>query len=391
MSITDTTTNRRTSGEAGFSLVEVLTAMGIMLVVLAGTFSAMTNAMRIDQSARNITTMNGNLRAAMDLVVRDMTQVGQGLPIGRAVGIPNGAGATAIGRPGPAASPGPPVCAGVTPFPITATLQAVTVGPNLGPAINGVCTDVVTTLAVDSTFEGANVSSISAARVLTIYRNGPDGILGNADDGIPSDNPDVLGDNPRVGDLLMLTKGDLSALVVVSAVAGQTITVNAGASDPLGINQTAAASGTLNWYRTNATSLSPGADPTAGAGVGVSRVSRLRMITYFVNTTADPTSPRLMRQIGSGAPMAVAFELEAFAMNYDIADGVGNPAYVEMNAADIGGTGRCSPNPCSASQIRKANVTLSIRSQQKLAQAGYFRNSLTSQVALRSLAFVDRY
>ena len=36
----------------------------------------------------------------MDLIVRDMLQVGQGLPAGRVIMIPNGVGALAIRLPG---------------------------------------------------------------------------------------------------------------------------------------------------------------------------------------------------------------------------------------------------------------------------------------------------
>ena len=58
-------TPRPSRSDAGFSLPEVLIAMGIMLVVLAGTFSAMANAMQAEQTARSITTMNGYLRGAL--------------------------------------------------------------------------------------------------------------------------------------------------------------------------------------------------------------------------------------------------------------------------------------------------------------------------------------
>jgi prepilin-type N-terminal cleavage/methylation domain-containing protein len=382
---------RRARQDAGFTLPEVLIAMGIMLVVLAGTFSAMTNAMDSERAARNLTTMNGNLRAGMDLVTRDLIQVGQGLPIGRIVGIPNGAGATAIARPGPAASG---ACPGVGNFTAGPSIPAVTVGPGRGPAINGVCTDVITTLAVDSAFEGANVSSISAASTLTVYQPGADDILNTADDVRITDAPDVNGDNVRVGDLLLITKGDLSVLIAVTAVSGQTITfANGGA---LGINQTAAAQGTVNQLRLN---TSPAADPVAPTFTGglmnrgPSSISRVRMITYFVNTTADPASPRLMRQIGAGAAMAVAFDLEAFNLTYDIADGDTNPANVDMTAADLAVGGACGTDPCSPSQIRKVNVTMAIRSRQEVAGAGFSRNTLASRshfAAWRSSIATDR-
>ena len=56
------------------------------------------------------------------------------------------------------------------------------------------------------------------------------------------------------------------------------------------------------------------------------------MITYFVDTTTDPASPRLMRQINGQPANAVAFEIEAFRLTYDLADGVTNPVGVRMDA-----------------------------------------------------------
>ena len=186
----------------------------------------MTNAMRAEQTARGITTLNGHLRASMDVLVRDLLQVGQGLQIGRVVGIPNGVGATPIVRPGPAAAG---ACAGVTPFPLAPTISAVTVGPDLGPPINGQCTDVITTLALDGAFERVTVDAIAAdAQSITI----------NAAVDI-ADDPDVNGDNVRVGDLLEIRRGAVAVIVAVTDVAGQTVTFAPG--DPLGLNQFGAA------------------------------------------------------------------------------------------------------------------------------------------------------
>lgn len=385
-------TTRRMHSDAGFSLPEVMVAMGIMLFVLAGTFTAMNNAMRADQTAREVTNLNGNLRASMDLVVRDLLQVGQGLPVGRTVGVPNGPGANPILRPGPA--PSAP-CAGVGTFAAGPTLSAVTVGPDLGPPINGQCTDVLTTLAADGAFENVNVSSIAAnGESITIYPGGADGIIGNADDVDISDNPDARGDNVRVGDLLMITKGAASVLVHVTAVAGQTVTFSAG--DPLGLNQfdtTLAMLGTTNQLKAQG----PADDdvPLVVGGViqrGQSVATRVRMVSYFVDTTADPTSPRLMRQLGGNPANAVGFELEAFRLTYDIADGVTNPTGVRMDANDLAGGGACGAAACSENQVRKANVVMAIRSRQRTDVTGdFYHNTLFTQVALRSLAFVDRY
>jgi hypothetical protein len=369
----------------------MMISMGIMLVVLAGTFTAMSTAMTAEQTASNLTTLNGHLRSAMDLVVRDFLQVGQGLPVGRVIGIPNGPGATAITRPGPTAAG---ACAGVTPFPIAPTISAVTVGPDLGPPINGQCTDVITTLAHDGVFDNVNVSSLAVnGRSLTVYPYGPDGLNGTPDDVNISDAPDALGDNVRVGDFLEVTKGATSVLVAVTAVAGQTITFNPG--DTLGINQFDTGLtmlGTMNQLR--ATAPVDTAAPVVTGGLvqpGRSTVSRIRMITYYVNTTADPTSPRLLRRINANAPNAVAFELEAFRISYDIADHVDNPVAVRMDAVDLAPGGDCGLSACSPNQIRKANVVMAIRSARKVAQTGYQHNTLFTQVAMRNLAFVDNY
>jgi hypothetical protein len=53
--------------------------------------------------------------------------------------------------------------------------------------------------------------------------------------------------------------------------------------------------------------------------------------------------------------------------------------------------GSCAPSACSPNQIRKANVSLAIRSEQRNKQSGYYHNTLFTQVAMRSLSFVDRY
>ena len=382
---------RQTRPDAGFTLNELMIGMGIMMIILGGVFTAMTNAMSAERTARGITTLNGHLRSSMDLVVRDMLQVGQGLPVGRVVGVPNGPGASPIIRPGP---PSDGTCDGVDTFPAEPTLQAVTVGPDLGPAINGQCTDVITTLAHDGAFENVNISSMTASgQSITIYPYGPDGVNGTADDVDISDVPDARGDNLRVGDLLEISKGAASTLVFVTAVSGQTVTFAPG--DPLDLNQFdtgLAMLGTTNQVRAQAP-VDPAA-PVVTAGLiqrGPSVASRVRMITYYVDTDTNPESPRLVRQINANPPNAVAFEIDAFRITYDIADGTVNPAGVRMDATDLGTGGACAPFACSANQIRKANVTIAARSEHRTREAGYTQNVLFTQVALRSLAFVDRY
>ena len=381
------------SSQSGFTIVELLVAMGVMLVVLAGTTQILSNAMSTQTAAKQMLDMNSQLRVAMDLVQRDMLQVGQGLPVGRRVGIPNDAGATPINRPGPAAVG---ACAGVDTFPLDSTLPAVTVGADLGPPINGVCTDVITILAADNMFGAIPVAAIGADGTTAVIHNRD--LLGAVVN--ISDNPDVSGDNLRPGDLLMLAKGAASVLMQVTDVVGQTVTFAAGADDPLGLNQFdmgLAVQGTINQLKA-AAPVDPDA-PVVVGGVqraGPSQATRIRMITYYVDVDANPMVPRLMRVIGGGQPNAVGMGVQAFRLTYDIADQSTNPTSVRMDAGDLAGGGACSPAPCSENQIRKVNITMAMNASQhqagSLADHGrQSQNTLYTQVSLRSMAFVDRY
>jgi prepilin-type N-terminal cleavage/methylation domain-containing protein len=76
--------------DAGFTLIEMMVTMGLTLVIMASTLAAMNNAIRASEVATLTTNMNQGLRTAMDIMVRDMLQVGQGLPSTRVIDIPNG-------------------------------------------------------------------------------------------------------------------------------------------------------------------------------------------------------------------------------------------------------------------------------------------------------------
>ena len=364
------------AGHAGFTLVELLIAMVIVAVIMGATLTALTNAYRATESVRGIIGLNNNLRIGMDLIVRDLIQVGQGMPTGRTVQVPNGTGALRIQRPHPQGS----AC---TQWPAgTITIPAINVGPGCGPAINGVATDMVTTLAVDSVLDAVPVWSFDVnAHSATVSL--PAQAAGGID--ISAGGPDDV----RVGDLMMFAKGSVSALAYVTAVnGGQTFTFGTG--DPMNLNQFDAA---LNGTVDDLATLAP---TTANS----SAVSRIRMITYYLDNTLDATTPSLVRHMNWGDPNAavnmrgrtVAFAIENLQITYDMVDGVTNPSNVRMLAVDLTTAGACNPSPCSPNQIRKVNVFFAGRSTDRFsATREFFRNTLTTQVSLRSLALVDRY
>ena len=380
----------RTRSDAGFSLPEVLISMGIMMVVLAGTFSAMTQAMKGEELVRLTLNMNSSLRSTMDLAVRDFLQIGQGLPDSRRIGVPNNAGALPIFRPGPTAAEAAP-CPGVpATFPVAAAIPAVTVGPGLGAQVNNVCSDVITVLAADGTFDNVPLRAIAADGSSIIVA------LPAVAGGIDID--DGGGDDIRVGDLIMLVRNGISTLMYASAVNGATQTISFVGGDPFRLNQfdpidndpaTAEMGGTINQVIFGAAEPTVvGNNPNGTPQVAATRASRIRMLTYYVHIDpADAGNPRLVRQINMGnaaTPNAntVGFGVEQFLITYDLVDGLNNWIDVAMTAADVAGGAGCGAAACSENQIRKVNLTLSMRSRQRFSTTGEFmRNSLYSQVA----------
>lgn len=355
--------------QRGFSLAEVLVSMGVMLAVLAGTFQVMASAMKDTQTAKQVTNLNANLRSAMDVVVRDILQVGQGLPSRGLISVPNGPGTTLINRPGPAAS-GP--CLGATRFPAGTAIPAVTSGPSLGPRIGTECTDVITTLAADGLLDEVDA---------TVAANGSTATIDPADADITG-GADGRANDLREGDLLMIKRGGGSALMYVTAVNDQTVTFGGG--DPLNLNQFGNMLGTIN-------RLIPPPGPPAPP-LDDFKATRIRMITYYVDVTTDPLHPRVVRRIGNGPPNAIGVDVEKLLFTYDITDSVNNPTGVRLVPADFAAGGACGANPCSANQIRLVNITLAMRSRDKTAgMSDYHRNTLFTQVSARSLSFFDQY
>jgi prepilin-type N-terminal cleavage/methylation domain-containing protein len=406
------------ANERGFTLIELLITMAITTVILGATMMAMNNATNATQSATQLADLNNGLRTAMDLMVRDMLQVGQGLPSGRSILIPNGANSQLIQLPGPIGSDfqydGASFCPPDPPDDIDTvceSIQAVIPGPGRGPSVevNGVSgppTDMITVLASDTTFDTVDLIAFGTdGRSVTVALPCSGTGCPNATSGPNgkriSDNPDVALDNIRPGDLIMLVKGSNSALVEVSTVSGQQI--NFAANDALKLNQTTAADGTaLELRNTAPTDQVPNPQSNPPQYLISSTATRIRMISYYLDVTTDVKHPRLIRRINNGGiwndfdngnGTVVAFDVENLQFTYDLSDGVTNPANVKMDDNDLKATGPCTPNPCYPSQIRKINIYLSGRS--RMPRRGttnqYFRNRLVTQVSLRSMAFVDRY
>ncbi len=363
---------RHRAGDRGYSLIELLIAMGLTTVVMGVTMAGLSDAMRANDMVVNVTTMNNGLRLAMDLMVRDMLQTGSGLGKGHAIQIPSGG--TLINRPGP---PGLP---NYTRPATEVAIPAVIPGPGLGPTINGVATDIITILTADNNFTDVPLSAVATTWVeVTAATNIATGV-----------------DRVIDGQLMMVTKGTATTLVQVTSIVAASRRINFG-TDSLNLNQSG--TGILGSMAV-LNARAPSSATSNAAAAAATRITRVRMISYYLDNTTTPGSPRLVRRINNGHPItfnnnlgtAVAIDIENLTFSYDINDGASNPSNVRFIAVDLTASGPCNPDPCAPTQIRKINVTMTARSQNvNQPKARVFRNTLNSQIALRGMALVNDY
>lgn len=332
--------------ESGFTLGETLIATALTLVIVSSAIEVMTRTVTLTGTSRVMSETNHGLQAAMSLMVRDFMQTGQGVPLG-GIPLPTGGGAQDVLRPGPSA---------LMTFPAgSATLPSLSPGNGMGPTLLGVQTDIVTILYVDRTLNlSANPLTAIAADGSTMTVNAATPITGL--------------DAIKQGDLILFSNAQGNALQYVTSTP-TTQTVSFGSGDPMRLNQRGAPQGTIMNLQST-----PGVYPPTTA-------TRVLMVSYYVDITTDPALPRLVRRVGMGSNLAIAMGVENLQLTYDLVDGVTNPTNVNTPAVTN-----------SANQIRKANLFISARSQDVNPQTRqFFRNSMATQVGLRSLSFVDRY
>jgi prepilin-type N-terminal cleavage/methylation domain-containing protein len=336
----------RTSPSAGFTLLELMVAMSLSLILFGLAFNVAQQLNNIADTVGSMSDVNENLRAAVNMVSRDLQQSGQNIPVG-GIPIPSGGSATALNRPGPG---------GLT-FPATGSMSVITTGYALGPTqgsgANAINTDIVTLITVNQTSPfnqtavTANPTVAAAQATITVST--------------------AAAANVTPGQLIMLINANGSCLLAASSVNTATgvITCTHGdtTNDPLGVNQFygSPTTGTINQLQ------------TSGSGTWPKILAYpVTMTTYYLDTS---TPRRLMKQITMATAQPVALGINVMTITYYCSSGT-------------------SPtrNPGSPGSIQKVALTMiGETDHQNHASSTWYSKSVTNAVAIQNLDFHNKY
>lgn len=398
--------------DAGFSLIEVMVATVVLLIAVTATLKALTDAVNANQGVALMADTQENLRAAMNYMVRDIVQAGEGIPTG-GITIPNNgftAASASVAPPGGNSNlnrPGlSPTALPVIQFPTTyTTIPAITPGsqegeveetPNpSGGTITGPNTDIITIIYADTTLQDTTTypgtihtlsefpiylaPSASGAGCNPVNPNpAPAGSISLAGSTLTvTFDPTCININTgntglHAGDLIMFQNASGMALEVVSSVAGQTVTFVGG--DSYNLNNSGMPYGTMAQMESP---LGSGAFPPTTA-------TRIWMITYYLDTQTNKIHPELMRQVNFNTPTAVGEVIEDMSISYDLTEPSLTPPVKSNQPTPIW--------PDTVAQIRKVNLTMFARGETYSAfSKQYFRNNLTTEVNIRNLSFFDQF
>ena len=373
----------------GFTLVEMLIALTLGLVVIGAAVQLFSRALSATWIVSQRAELQQNARASSNLLIKDISLAGAGLPTG-GVALASGTaskpryGCDYTGKcylgPANSSSMTYPTQTDATTGNTINYLYGVIPGWQQGVTVNTPpgSTDVITVVYADTSlllgdytvkFNDLNGNSVT----FTLPLPGPNPL----DQGVNN-----TGVGLQQGDLVLFSSnagtayGVAEVTAALGAGAGPSYNVSFSNADSLLFNQNAATSNALKQIATTA--------GIAGTAVGVTAI-RIWPITYYLDKTTNPGTPTLMRLVNARAPVPVAENVVDLRFTYDTYDSIGNL----LNATGDGGLGLVIP--VSPSQIRTINLAhLTIRSQLP-GQSGYQSMDMQTSVSARNMSFSDRY
>jgi prepilin-type N-terminal cleavage/methylation domain-containing protein len=283
----------------GFSLLELMISMALGLIVLGSAVQLFKTAMDSTRIVVQRSEMQQNMRAAIELISKDASLAGSGLPPG-GIQLPTGGGS----QPSRFGCDQTGACHVVNnQYPNNNYMYGVIPGFGNGveagaaiPSAPAARNDSITVVYADYayplnqynvTFPGANPTG----QIVNIAPN-------------PGFNPApplvTAAGGLQVGDLIWLSNTAGNAVGEVTGFTNTTISF--ADNDALRINQSAAATNNIK----------------ALSGGGTMTAYRIFAVTYYLTVPANGQLPRLMRQINGLTPVPVADNIINMQFAYDL-------------------------------------------------------------------------
>jgi len=358
----------------GFTLLELMVSMALGLIVMAAMASLFKTGLNSTMLVTQRAETQQNMRAAIDLMVKDISMAGAGIPSG-GIQLPLAGGATAAkfgcDQGGTCYVPSynyptSNYMYGIIPGYLNGVQSSATIA-----AAPGVPNDSITVIYADYNFPlwQNNVTfplAPDGTSICLTPSSTPAPPLPNSAGGI------------QQGDLILIN-GTNGISVVGEATNVSATTITFANNDPLNFNYSGSTH-TNNVYAASGGGGYTCPPPVAGTTQGTAY--RLYAVTYYLTVPSGGQTPRLMRQVNGLTPVPVADNIINLQFAYDVY----NSTTAALDASQV--------NPLGVSEspnlIQKVNIVVmgqSILSNAKKSQNMY----LATSVSARNMAFRNRY
>jgi prepilin-type N-terminal cleavage/methylation domain-containing protein len=379
---------RSTKRARGFSLLEMVVATAIGTVVVGAAAQLYVQGVGATWTVSQRAEMQQDFRAASNMLTKDLSLAGAGLPQGVPVQLPTSSTIPVYGcdQSGTCYINGGSVKypqQSSTPF-----LYGLLPGYNLGPTISGQNTDIVTVAYTDPSFYldcyNATVASATTVTFALPSTTSTNCTANGAT--IQNINDSAVGLTP--GDLVLFTfPGPTYAVAEVYGATPTLTTVTFNSGDPLKMNQ---GSGVSQSLASEYVASPPATSLTTGYAV------RLEVITYYLDNTVTP--PRLMRQISGHSPVPVAESTVYMKFTYDLFNSTTNTIATQCQnpgaSGDVCYSGSSSgllPNQITKINIANMAMDSSVKSGLYGLSKGDQSIDLQTSVSARNLTYVNNY
>jgi len=352
--------------QAGYSLLELLISMGVMIVIVGATMSIISGSLKFSQSTFYVTDAEQSLRSAHELINRDLTSAGDGLKSIGTITVPLAFASNWLTRTTVVDS------SDTThhQLGLVTSDDAIplnTAVPSASPAANfKAATDRISMLIQDKDFNNGNAVSLLPGKI-TVSGTVTNLLVGSANIGLFQN-----------GEIYAIIAQNSAAFGTVTGVNATTYTVSMANGDTFGLNQT----GTTAPFTTVSGIV-------AGASTQNVAIIRLRIIQYYVTSTG-----MMMRRVfgvrGSGfteTPIAEHVTNLQFRYMTNLSDANG---FVQQPV-------RVISTPIQQSSIREVETTIeceTVRAVNKVTNAnantsanGKQTISITTATSVRNLQF----